>query len=141
MIKAVVRLTAFLIAISICSMVSAHIGDTKQKCIERYGKPVNKVGEITVYESGEFRVFATFFDGEADSIGYGRKERNVGLTKSEIKSFLESNGGDKIWVEAPDKVSWITIDAALLALYGEKNGILTISTRGRLERKKEKSSE
>jgi len=111
----------------------AHIGDTKKECEERYGKPVNQVNDITVFTSGEFYVFVTFFDGEADSVGYTR-QKDGAITSSEIKSFLAANGKEQVWIEGPGGKSWVTLDMKILAYY-YNNKSLIIATASRIERK------
>lgn len=122
---------------------SARLGETKDQCIARYGKPdAISDADATVFKKNEFFIIIRFFEGSADSINIRKFDSPAStrfgkLSDIEIKTLLEANGGGKKWVELDAlgmSRQWKTQDENLSAWYSVMKGDLTVATKENLER-------
>ncbi len=98
----------------------ARIGETQERCRERYGKPVgiNQQGRrvTALYLSDGFVVNAVFWDDRAFSITYqklGPDNEPVALTESQMVRLLDINFGKHQWQGSTASGGWFTEDLRL----------------------------
>lgn len=120
------------------------MGETKDKCISRFGNPIKERGHYTIhgnslfgldFSKGGYTFTVGFLNGYASSLKIG-KDNNTVLTDDEIQTLLKANSSLP-WLVGESynsTKSWHTPNKSLVALYdpleteiGEKN--LVISTR------------
>ena len=82
----------------------ARLGDTPEKCKERYGKPeVVKAGAPAelkhIYRVGGMTITTEFIGGKAAVISY-RKSKGKPFAPEEIASHMLTNGDGKPWGKA-----------------------------------------
>jgi len=117
-----------------------RIGETREQCIERYGKEVSeKKGSVSFFSKMEFAIAIEFWQGKADSLLFQKAvgDKQNGLTKVEISTLLEANGNGQKWRELKpqgDSRGWVTADKKLLATYDPSHRTLSIMTWERSER-------
>lgn len=116
----------------------ARIGESKDRCIERYGKPVKVFEKGMLFVKDGRKIYVTFNSGIADCIfvqklvpGYEKKV--TPLSDSEIGQWLAENGCGCVWKYANDLPDgdkiWITKGSELGALYSQATCSLQVYTR------------
>jgi len=136
-------LFAIIVFIFIPDRSTARIGETPQKCQERYGKPfTDKEDEIVGYKKSGLYIMIDFYEGKAEMISFRKIKQNIlrmaeKLSDNEILTLLKANGGKRVW-KIRDSISadkeWETEDGEILAQYSIFENILYISTKDCLDR-------
>ena len=136
--RAVVFAAVALVAMG--SAAVARIGESFEQCTHRYGKHVriSDDGEVYVFESAGFRVFAEFDDGKVDRIAYKKLSPTkdyvgppIQISTPEIHALLEKNFGCEKWETShPDlyTVVYKCPENKMSALYSTLTGRLIILT-------------
>jgi len=123
--------------------VFARIGDTPEKCIERYGKPIKVSDKGFLFQKENKKIFVTFTAGKADGIFLQKLHpttRNCALPipEGEIEEFLVLNSLGSKWQFAsrlPDgDVVWITEDTGLSAMYSQTTCSIQVFTKNSMTR-------
>ena len=128
-----------------------RIGETREQCIERYGKPDSSpsVPSVLSFEKSGLEIYVLFNDaGNADFIAFGKLPDSKGscdsLSKSEIDVLMESNGEE--WIEntptnPKNSREWQTEDKKRFANLDEFGITLTIKTADCVKRLEENAKE
>jgi hypothetical protein len=120
------------------SSAFAEIGDTPQKCQQRYG-PSTKVGKpFTYYKDtvSGYNIAVSFYEGKVDSITYNPIKQPVGrISDSEIERLFQINAGGRKWKKTSDQyditeVKWQTEDGELIAVYAISFSRVSVATKG-----------
>ncbi|GEP46400.1 hypothetical protein [Brevifollis gellanilyticus] len=92
------------VLISLSSPALARIGETREQCEARYGKPVrNKEEEQTVhYEKAGYHIVCEFYEGKCEDISFNHvaqegEGKPLPLSDNEVKVLMESNSGGIPW--------------------------------------------
>jgi hypothetical protein len=123
------------------ALASAHIGETPQECVARYGqsfeKQTNDFGwSVLLFKKNGFDIFITYLDGKAQKIQYGHSNKNsigIGdkLSDNEIQLLLKANDPGE-WKKDNQSFmdeGWINQDATLLAAKPAMQEILFVVTK------------
>ncbi len=93
------------VLISLSSPALARIGETREQCDARYGKPVRVKEEeqMVHYEKAGYHIVCEFFEGKCEDISFNHVAKDeagklLPLSKEELKMLMESNSGGKAWV-------------------------------------------
>jgi len=130
------RVKKHLILLALCltpmQALRARIGETLEQCVERYGEPVrHDEGGIYVFFKGGMSIRCFFHKDKCWSISFLRADLRD-LSRDEISTLLERNGGDQKWVPNTDHLyTKRTADGKLFAGLG--NSALIISTKEQIE--------
>lgn len=99
--KALLLLSAL---ISLASPALARIGETREQCEARYGKPVevSQDNANTFHEKSGLRVKCHYYEGICDHIMFSNlakdaEGRRLPLTEIEFKTLLEANSNGQSW--------------------------------------------
>jgi hypothetical protein len=123
--------------------VFARIGDTPEKCIERYGKPIKTTEKGLLFEKKGKKIYITFTAGKADGVFLQKldpteRNRALPIPEREIEEFLTLNALGSKWQFAsllPDgDVVWITEDSALSAMYSQTTCSIQVFTKNSILR-------
>lgn len=118
--------------------LQARIGESKERCIERYGKPVQVLEKGLLFVKDGKKIYVTFNEGIADGIFVqklvpGFEKRVLPLSAAEIRQCLSENGCGCVWKYASDLPDgdkiWITNGSELGALYSQATCSLQVYTR------------
>jgi len=124
----------------------ARIGETFDECTARYGRHVriSNDGVVHVFESGRFRIFVEFHDGQAEEVIYRKIPPDkdyvgapVQLSTNEIHTLLKNNFGGAPWETThPDlyTIDYTCPDGAWTASYSTLSGRLTLLTKAAADR-------
>jgi hypothetical protein len=115
----------------------AHVGETKEQCDIRYGKPINIIRNDTVlYKKGQFVIIVTFYQNKPRNMGISKWKDNhmIDIPMSDIETILKSNSNNSEWVESKNNPfingrnaqMWKTIDNKIDALYDRDRKELTV---------------
>ena len=116
----------------------ARIGETEERCIRRYGMPVQYLEKGLLFIRNQRKIYITFNNGFADSIFVqklvpGSVGRAMPLTKLEIEQLLSLNSLGCNWkysAQLPDgDAVWMTQNSELGALYSQATLSFHIYTR------------
>ena len=123
--------------------VFARIGDTPEKCIQRYGKPIKVSDKGLLFEKEGKKIFITFTAGKADGVFLQKldpaaRNRALPIPEREIEEFLKLNSLGSKWQFAsllPDgDVVWITEDTGLSAMYSQTTCSIQVFTKNSMTR-------
>jgi len=116
----------------------ARIGETEERCIQRYGSPVQQLEKGLLFLKDGKKIYITFINGIADSIcvqrlSPGFEQRVVPLRQPEIQQILAENCQGCLWkyfAQLPDGDEvWMTRNSELGALYSRATLSFHIYTR------------
>ena len=119
-------------------LLQARIGESRARCIERYGKPVQVLEKGLLFVKEGKKIYITFNQGIADCIFVQKldpasEKRALPLSAPEISQCLNENGQGCIWKYSsnlPDGDQiWITKGSELGALYSQATCSLQVYTR------------
>ncbi len=100
--------TFFLLSILLVipALVSARIGETREQCEARYGKPAaDEPADTTdtMHHKAGYKVICTYYEGKCEKISFAHEKDATGraspLSESEIMTLLQSNSGGKPWAK------------------------------------------
>ena len=131
-----------LVAIALLSSqgcLQARIGESKERCIERYGNPVQVLEKGLLFVKNGRKIYITFNQGVADCIFVQKLDPSsehpkvLPLSEPEISQYLSENGQGCTWKYSSklpdgDKI-WITKGSELGALYSQATCSLQVYTR------------
>lgn len=135
-----------LVVLSLCfatAEVHARIGESLERCIERYGKPAQSLAKGVLFIKNGMRIYITFSNGLADCIFLQKldtttQRRALPIPAPEIMRFLKENSCGCAWKYAstlPDGDEiWITKKSELGALYSQATCSLQVYTRENIAR-------
>lgn len=121
----------------------ARIGETEERCIRRYGMPVERLEKGLLFIKNERKIYITFNNGIADSVFVqklfpGSQRRAVPFLELEIKELLADNGRGCDWkysAQLPDGDEvWLTKGSELGALYSHATLSFHVYTRENIVR-------
>ena len=121
----------------------ARIGESRERCIERYGKPVQTLEKGLLFAKNGMRIYITFSHGLADCIFLQKLDavshkKALPIPEVEIKQFLSENSRGYSWKYSstlPDGDEiWITKESELGALYSQATCSLQVYTRENITR-------
>ena len=121
----------------------ARIGESRERCIERYGKPVQILKKGLLFAKNEMRIYITFSHGLADCIFLQKldavsQKKALPIPEAQIKQFLSENSRGYTWKYSstlPDGDEiWITKESELGALYSQATCSLQVYTRENITR-------
>jgi hypothetical protein len=137
------------VLITLSSSALARIGETREQCDARYGKPVEVIEktQTVAYEKAGLRIECTFYENKCDSIYFIRLEKDakgkgIPFPEDEKRILLEANSGGKPWIKVPTPgvtsvEDWECTDQDLSALcFTEDDIYLSITTKALRERRK-----
>ena len=120
------------------ALLQARIGESKERCIERYGTPVQVLEKGLLFVKDGRKLYITFNQGIADCIFVQKLDpasvrKAVPLSEPEITQYLSENGHGCTWKYSSslpdgDKI-WITKGSELGALYSQATCSLQVYTR------------
>lgn len=109
--------------------IYAHIGETKEQCDIRYGKPhkTDQSGSV-LYNKGQFWISIDFYQNKPASIAISKWQNGnkmIDIPISDIKTILTSNANGVQWVKTTNHPMtkgmnaemWKTIDNSINAIY------------------------
>ncbi len=123
--------------------VFARIGDTPEKCIERYGKPIKSSDKGLLFAKNGMKIYVTFSAGKADGIFLQKLDpampkRALPIPEQEIEQFLMLNSMGSKWrftSQLPDgDVIWVTEDSELSAMYSQATCSIQVYTKNSMTR-------
>jgi hypothetical protein len=138
------------VLISLSSPALARIGETREQCEARYGKPVEvwKDGSTTVHEKSGLRVKCHYYEGICDHLMFSNlakdaEGRRLPVTETEFKTLLEANSSGQPWKKGvEDPATHNTLWSSgndLSAMHNTgPEAFLSISTKASLERTRAK---
>ena len=100
--KALLLLPALLLPALPCL---ARLGETRDQCIARYGKPYGGDENQLIFEKEGIQIVVDFYKGRADYLAfanvYAPGTRAKPLTAEEVSQLLEKNRGNETWFAKP----------------------------------------
>ncbi|GEP46178.1 hypothetical protein [Brevifollis gellanilyticus] len=134
------------VLISLASPALARIGETREQCEARYGKPVrvDEKDQRTHHEKAGFQVECHFHEDKCDHLKISHADKDASgeplpLSDSELTTLLEASSNGKAWEivvkdDAAGSVFW-TSGEVLQAFYSTRpRCVLRIETQGYLDR-------
>lgn len=115
----------------------AGLGDTEEKCRERYGPSVSEstgsgVGEkLVFYEKGGVGIGVEFWKSRASCLFYKKTVRSGGLSDAEIEAFLAESSDGSHWEGAHiigEGRRWARKDGRAVAHYNAQQKLLIVMT-------------
>ncbi len=138
------------VLISLASPALARIGETREQCEARYGKPVRVLEnpQTTIHQKAGLEVRCAFYEGKCDQIIFQHIERGADgkrlpLTELELKTLMEANSEGKAWEKGLEdtefgSVIWELGDLMTASLFTRPDSSLTIATKSWFDRAKAK---
>lgn len=124
-------------------VAQARIGESQERCIQRYGNPVQILEKGLLFVKSGMRIYITFSHGLADCIFLQKLDavshkKALPIPGPEIKQFLSENSQGYTWKYSstlPDGDEiWITKKSELGALYSQATCSLQVYTRENIAR-------
>ena len=124
------------------SSAFAHLGESFDECVQRYGKPMSNTDnygrvEIATFTKSRFKITITFLDAKAVSVVYRLAAKtgwdSVDISEEEIKDLLEINSDGKEWKQTnndPIEPMWKRDGARAGAEPNGRDASLTIWAEG-----------
>ncbi len=134
------------VLISLSSPALARIGETREQCEARYGKPVRVDEEYhnTSHEKAGLAVECYFYEGKCERIAFqhidmGADGKRLPLTELEVKTLMEANSGGGVWEKRLEdsesgSVMWAFGDLLTAFFKTRPSSNLSISTNSSLDR-------
>lgn len=130
------------VLISLSSPALARIGETREQCEARYGKPVDSVNEnITIHKKNGLEVWCSFFEGRCYLISFRKIEadstqKKLPLSDTEKAALMEANSNGNTWVqtrrtEDGNKTFWQNGDLEASYSIEPMNTLSVINVRSR----------
>lgn len=98
--------TFFLLSILLVipALVSARIGETREQCESRYGKPVSSGEDYSFHEKSGLQVVCIYHAGKCDCIAFNQLEmdaekKTLPLSDTMLQTLLKANSGGQTWRE------------------------------------------
>ena len=79
----------------LCAPAFGRLGETKDECEKRYGKPVFIDGTVARYHKNGFKIVIMFVDDKACSLGFGHIDPVEKISKIERDGIVKANAGNR----------------------------------------------
>jgi hypothetical protein len=94
----------FTLALSAPALVSARIGETREQCEARYGKPTGLGEDYSFHEKSGLQVVCIYHAGKCDCIAFNQLEmsadkKTLPLSDTMIQTLLKANSAGQTWRE------------------------------------------
>lgn len=128
-----------LIFLAMSFTASAHIYDTMQQCLDRYGVPESTAHDLLIFKKNGFNIACMIHDGKCVSILYTKEpvagRRGAALTIEEIDTLKNANWPSEKYAHTSEGMNekWISEDRKACVLYNTMNHTLSIVTPESME--------